>query len=111
MSLVLTRYLDAEPAAISADLDRAIGVALDQAAERIAVARVPTSLEDVPDGVRLNAGLDVLDGSELRVTGGPRLTTVEVTVPWDVHEDAPQSKLLAANRFAHVVATELRVAA
>ena len=65
-------------------------------------------LEGIVDGVRLNSGLNILDGSELHVSGESRLTTLKITVPWE-HTD--KSKALAASAFAHAIANEVQLAA
>ena len=82
MHLVLTHYLDAEPSEVAERLEGAVLAGLDNAACRIAVRRGQTVTEPVADGIRVVGGLDLLDGSELRVGGETRLTTLEFTFPW-----------------------------
>ncbi len=106
MHLILTQYLDAEPVAVASELPRAVVHGLNAAASRIAEERDDVVTEQVTGGIRVNRGLQILDGSELRVTGGNRLTTLEIIVPWTA-ADCRGAKLLAANTFAHTVATEV----
>ncbi|MFK8025171.1 MAG: hypothetical protein AB8G26_14525, partial [Ilumatobacter sp.] len=56
--------------------------------------------------VQVRSGLAILDGSELRVSGEHRLTTLEVVVPWTA-QDSDGKKLLAASTFIDTVASEL----
>jgi hypothetical protein len=67
-------------------------------------------IEPCTDGVRVLGGLDLLDGSELRVGGESRLTTLEFTIPWQEGDDH-NARLLAANTFAYAIASEVRPAA
>ena len=110
MRLLLTRYLRADPADVANQLDHAVDRGLDAAASRIAAERDDVATEQIADGVRLHGGLQLLDGSELRVSGGHRFTLLEVVVPW-TSADNDGAKLLAANTFAHTVAIEVDAAA
>ena len=65
--------------------------------------------EQTAEGIRVRRGLQILDGSELRVGGSSRFTTLEIVVPWLAGDDNG-IKLLAANAFAHTVAAEVRAA-
>ena len=109
MRLVLTQYLDADPVDVADRLEGAVVDGLDAAAARIAMHRHDVVTEFVDQGLRVHRGLEVLDGSELRVSGGERFTTLEIVVPW-TSED-PGAKLLAANAFANTVAHHVRTAA
>lgn len=108
MILTLTQYFDAEPVDVAKKIDSALAPSLDAAASRIGATRSDLVTEGITDGVRLNAGLDVLDGSELHVSGESRLTTLKITIPWE-HSD--NSKALAAGAFAHAIANEVQLAA
>lgn len=108
MVLTLTKYLDAEAHDVAQKLEGAVGHGLDAAATRIGADRNDVATEDITDGLRVNAGLNVLDGSELHVAGDNHLTTLTINVPWDVTDNA---KLLAAGAFAEAVADEVRHAA
>jgi len=110
MRLTLTEHLDAEPVAVAEDLTRAVLVGLDAAASRIDAERHEIHLESVEGGVRVSRGLAVLNGMELRVSGTPRLTTLEMVVPWSP-SDSNGTKYLAANAFVNTVASEVRLAA
>ena len=110
MKLVLTRYVDCTPSSVVRDLPRVVATALDAAADRVAVERVESRTETIDQGLRVTAGPDVLAGSEVRVTGTDRLTTVEIAVPWS-GADAHGNKLWAANRFAASLADEVLAAA
>ena len=110
MHLKLTQYLDADPVVVADRLQSAIAHGLDAAASRIATTRDDVVTEQVAEGIRLTSGLQMLEGSELRVSGGSRLTTLEIVVPWTA-ADHDGAKLLAANAFAHTVGTEVVAAA
>jgi len=110
MHLTLTQYLDAEPVAVAGELERAIVRGLDAAATRVTAERDDVVTEQTADGIRVRRGLQILDGSELRVSGSSRFTTLEIVVPWLAGDDNGV-KLLAANAFAHAVAAEVRAAA
>ena len=110
MHLTLTQYLDAEPAAVAGEIERAIVSGIDAAATRIDAVRDAIVTEPTADGIRIRRGLQILDGSELRVGGSSRFTTLEIVVPWLAGDD-DGVKLLAANAFAHTVAAEVRAAA
>ena len=109
MLLRLTHYLDAEPDHVAARLGAFIDRGLDAAARRAGSDRTETETEVFDGGIRVQRGLRLLDGSELRVGGIPELTTLEITVPWN--DDDEPDKVLAANSFAQTVAAELRPAA
>ena len=108
MVLTLTQYFDAEPVDVTNKLKTAVALGLDAAAERIGATRSDLVTEGITDGVRLNGGLKVLDGSELHVSGESRLTTLKITIPW---ENTDNSKALAASAFAHAIANEVQLAA
>lgn len=108
MVLTLTQYFDADPVEVANKLHDALGHGLDAAAERIGATRGDLVTEGIVDGVRLNGGLNILDGSELHVSGESRLTTLKITVPW---EQTDNSKALAASAFAHAIANEVQLAA
>ena len=111
MRLVFTNYLDRNPSDVEDRLDRAVSAGLHAAAERIDVPAAPAAAtEATPDGVVLREA-DVLDGTEIAWEGGSGLTTIRVVVPWHPGDSATGTKLLAANRFAQVFATEARLAA
>ncbi len=110
MKLILTQYVDTEPEAAADKLQQAVVEGLSAAANRIAADRDDVVIEQLPDGLCVHGGLEVLDGSELRLGGVDRLTTLEIVVPW-MAADHNGAKLLAANAFAHAVATEVRTAA
>ena len=106
--LTLTKYIDAEPNDVAHKLEYAVGRGLDAAATRIGALHGTVATEGIDDGLRLNGGLDLLDGSELHVTGESHLTTLTIIVPW---ETTNNTKLLAAGAFAETVAHEVRLAA
>jgi hypothetical protein len=108
MVLTLTQYFDAEPVDVTNKLQSALALGLDAAAERIGATRSDLVTEGITDGVRVNAGLNILDGSEVHVSGESRLTTVKITIPW---ENTDNSKALAASAFAHAIANEVQLAA
>lgn len=108
MVLTLTKYLDAEAHDVAQKLEGAVGHGLDVAATRIGAHRNDIATEGITDGVRVNAGLHVLDGSEVHVAGHNHLTTLTINVPWDVTDN---TKLLAAGAFAEALATEVQLAA
>jgi hypothetical protein len=110
MNLTLTQYIDAEPDEVSGKLDRAILHGLDAAASRITTSLDDVETEEFGDVVRIHSGLKVLNGCEVHVSGGNRLTVLEVVVPWTL-VDNDGVKLLAANAFAHSVAVEVDAAA
>jgi len=110
MILTLTQYIDAKPSDVVGRLDQAIDHGLDVAADRIATPRQAVQTEDITDGVRIRSGLRALDGCEVRVSGGDRLTVLDFVVPWSP-ADSDGSKLRAANAFAHSVAIEVDAAA
>ena len=110
MNLILTQYIDAKPGDVASRLDDAIDHGLNVAANRIATPRQEVETEQLSEGVRIRSGLHALDGCEVRVGGGDRLTVLEFVVPW-APEDSDGSKLLAANAFAHSVAIEVDAAA
>ena len=110
MKLILTQYLGVEPAEVAGKLEEAVVHGLDAAAGRIAAERDDVVTERVTEGIRVHGGLQILDGSELRVSGDDQLTILEFIVPW-TSVDSDGTKLLAANVFAHTVATEVDAAA
>lgn len=110
MNLTLTQYIDADPGDVADSIERTLVHGLDAAASRIDAVRDDVVTEQTTTGIRIQRGLDILDGCELRVSGSPRLTTLEFFVPW-TPLDSNGTKLLAANTFAHAIATEVRTAA
>lgn len=109
MKLKLTQYIDANPGDVTGRLKEAVGQGLDAAATRVSAHRDDTMTEAFDGGIRVERGLGLLDGSELRVSGSERLTTLEIAVPWTAADSG--TKLLAANAFANTVANEIRPAA
>jgi hypothetical protein len=109
MKLILTHYIDRDPASTGDRLAAAISRALDSATERVAGRRDETVTEAIVDGVRVRHGLGMLEGVELLVAGSADLTELRVEVPW-ADTDSGTSKLWAANRFAGVLADELAAA-
>ena len=108
MVLTLTKYIDAEPTDVATKLETVIDRGVDAAANRIGADRRDISTEGITDGVRVNSGLDILDGSELVVSGQSHLTTLTINVPWQATDKA---KLLAAGAFAETIANEVQLAA
>lgn len=109
MKLTLTRYVDSAPAAVEHNLDHAVAIGLDAAAGVVG-DRAETHIEHIDHGLRVERGLAPLDGSEVRVSGTDRLTTLEIAVPWS-SADAGSPKLWAAVRFAETVTDEVSLAA
>ncbi len=91
MELTLTRYVDATPGSVADQLDHAVTAALST------MAADTTHTEATPAGLRIVDGPSALDGSEVRVGGTDRLTSVQVAVPWS---DSDGDKLRLANRLA-----------
>jgi hypothetical protein len=110
MRFLLTYYVDADPSTVEGELAQAVSRGLDSAAELVGDARNETQTETIEGGIRVNGGLDALNGSEIRVSGTDRLTTVQVAVPWS-DSDIGSPKLWAAARFAGVVTDEVGLAA
>lgn len=110
MKLILTHYLDAEPARVVGDLEHAVVRGLGAAADRIGADRDDVVTEQVTEGIRVHHGLEILDGSELRVGGSSRLTVLQFFIPWTT-DDGDGDKFLAANAFAHSVADGVAAAA
>ncbi len=110
MRLTFTHYVDASPTTVEDGLDQAVSAALDAAVEVSSDPRSADQTERIENGVRVNGGLPVLNGSEIRVSGTPGLTTIKVAVPWS-EDDKGGPKLWAANRFATVVANSASFAA
>jgi len=110
MNLTLTQYIDAKPGDVASRLDDAIDHGLNVAASRIAATREAIETEELSEGIRIRSGLSALDGCEVLVSGGDRLTVLDFVVPWSP-EDSDGSKLRAANAFAHSVAIEVDAAA
>ena len=106
MQLVLTQYIDAETDRVAAALEGAIRPGLAAAADRIGTAHDHITTASLSDGIRVDHGVEVLEGSEIRVRGTDRLTTLEFSVPW-TSDDRDGKKLLATNTFANTVATRL----
>ena len=110
MNLILNQYIESEAADVAEKLESAVAHGVDAAATRIAAPRDELTTEQLDDGLRVRGGLHVLDGSELHIEGVDGLTILEFTVPW-VNDATVESKLLAANAFAHTVAMEVDAAA
>lgn len=108
MALILTKYIDADPTEVAERLENLVDRGVDAAADRIGADRSEIATEGINGGVRMNSGLAVLDGSELRVGGQSHLTTLTINVPWDATDKA---KLLAAGAFAETIANEVALAA
>ncbi len=106
MKLTFTHYIDRDPEAVVARLDRAVAAGLDAAAARTAAPRHDAFTTPTGDGLHIDGGLDTLTGTDLRIGGAHRLTELRVEVPWS-QRDAGTSKLWAANRFAGVLADQL----
>ncbi len=106
MKLVLTHYIDASPATVTARLGAAVSAGLDAAASRSASPRSTTITTTLDDGIRIDGGLDTLAGTDCTFTGTDQLTEMRVEVPWS-QRDSGTTKLWAANRFASVLAEEL----
>lgn len=109
MKLILTHYIDASPATVTARLDAAITAGLDAAATRSASDRSDTVTTTFDHGIHIDSGLDALAGTDCTFTGSDHLTELRVVVPWS-QSDTGTTKLWAANRFAGVVADQLTVA-
>ena len=109
MKLVLTHYIDASPATVTARLGAAVSAGLDAAAARSAEPRVATLTTSLGDGIRIDGGLDTLTGTDCTYTGSDHLTELRIEVPWSPN-DSGTTKLWAANRFAGVLADQLMVA-
>lgn len=110
MKLIFTHYVDAAPEAVEGKIKHAVATGLDTAAHSLDCDRQETQTESVDMGLRVRGGLPMFVGSEVRVTGTDRLTTVEVAIPW-ADTDAGTAKLWAASRFADVVAHQAGLAA
>lgn len=106
MKLILTHYVDASPATVTARLDAAVSAGLDAAATRSAAHRSTTVTTTFDDGIHIDAGLDALAGTDCTFTGSDELTEVRIEVPWSP-SDSGTTKLWAANRFAGVLAEQL----
>ena len=110
MQLILNQYIDAEPSIVAERLESAVVHGVDAAATRIDAPLRAVAAEGVEGGLRVRGGVDVLDGSELHVGGTDGFTILEFVVPWR-SDGTVESKLLAANAFAHTVAHEVDAAA
>jgi hypothetical protein len=106
MKLILTHYIDASPATVTARLGAAVSAGLDAAASRSATRRSDTVTTTLDDGIHIDGGLDELTGTDCTFTGTDHLTELRVEVPWSP-SDSGTTKLWAANRFAGVVAERL----
>jgi hypothetical protein len=109
MKLILTHYIDAAPATVTARLGAAVSAGLDAAASRAAAERSDTMTTTLEHGIHIDAGLDALAGTACTLSGSDLLTEVRVEVPWSP-ADSGTTKLWAANRFAGVLAEQLAVA-
>ena len=106
MQLTFTQYIDAQRSTVSERLEAAVSAGLDAAANRSDAPRRDTVTESIRDGLRIQRGLDSLDGTDLTIDGSDLLTELRVTVPWSP-SDSGTTKLWAANRFAGVLAEQL----
>jgi len=106
MKLILTHYIDIEPATVTSRLDAAVAAGLDAAADRSAAARGATITSTLDHGIHIDSGLDALAGTECTFNGSDQLTEIRVEVPWSP-TDSGTVKLWAANRFAGVLAEQL----
>ena len=106
MQLVLTHYIEASPATVTARLGAAVSAGLDAAAERSGELRTATVTTSRDDGIHIDGGLDTLTGTDCTFTGSDHLTELRIHVPWSPH-DSGTTKLWAANRFAGVLADQL----
>ena len=109
MHLVLTHYIDAELATVTARLGAAVSAGLDAAAHRSSARRGDTVTTTTADGLNIDGGLDSLAGTRLTCTGTDQLTELRISVPWSP-SDSGTPKLWAANRFAGVLADQLTAA-
>ena len=110
MNLTLTQYVDAAPDVVATRLADAIGRGLTAAADRLNQPTEEIMFDSRDGAVSVERGLDVLAGTQVRVSGEPRLATVEVIVPWS-SDDRDGRKFRAANIFAHTIGREVRPAA
>ncbi len=108
MHLTLTQYLDTEIELVTGALDAAVVDGLDAAANRIGAERDEVATEVLDDGLRVDRGLEILQGSRIRVGGSDRLAVLEFTVPWSADDDDGNgTKLLASNAFANTIAARI----
>jgi hypothetical protein len=111
VNLIITHYLDRSPEHVRDHLATTIPQAIRAAADRVSrpVTESGTDLTDTHAVV--HGGLDVLDGAAIDWDGDDDLTTVRVSIPWAQGDDARGHRILAANRFAHVLSAGVRNAA
>lgn len=110
MHLILTSYVDRSPEHVHQRLADSIAHAVREAADRIhGVAGDPATSITGRRAV-LSGGLADLDGAAIEWDGTDDLTTVRVSVPWTADRDTGR-QVLAANRFAHTLTTDIRAAA
>jgi hypothetical protein len=108
MHLTLTQYLDTDVELVAGALDAAVVDGLDAAAERIGAERDDVTTETFHDGLRVDRGLGILEGSRIRVGGSDRLAVLEFTVPWSADDGGGNgTKLLASNAFANTIAARI----
>lgn len=106
MKLILTHYIDASPATVTARLGAAVSAGLDAAASRSETDRRDTVTTTFEHGIRIDSGLDALTGTDCTFNGSEQLTELRIEVPWSP-TDSGTTKLWAANRFAGVMADQL----
>lgn len=111
MRLIITHYVDREPAHVSARVVESIPDALRAAGERVAAPVTPaaTSVDDHHAVIR--GGVDLLDGTSIDWHGDAELTTIRYSVPWQSGNPSQLRRLLAANRFATVLSDRVRAVA
>lgn len=108
MHLILTSYVDRSPDHVHQRLAASIPHAVREAAERICdVAGDPITSIAGRRAV-LRGGLADLDGASIDWDGTDDLTTVRITVPWATNGPGGGRQILAANRFAQTLTTDVR---
>lgn len=112
MHLTLTQYLDRAPAHVDAHLAESVPTALRAAADRVHAPLATDGPASITGRLAVvDGGLDVLDGTTIDWDGDDDLTSIRVIVPWPSEASERRRRLLAANRFAHVLADTVRAAA
>lgn len=111
MYLTLTQYLDRTPQHVHAHLAQAVPTALRAAADRVHEPLHPASTSVRDHDAFVEGGVDALDGAAIEWDGDDHLTAIRVRVPWRTGDPQQQRRMLAANRFVHVLADTVRAAA